>query len=332
MREAGKVVGTEAAADAERRKGGIGEDDALAGAALEFEDEFGERLAAEAQERGLPGEGAGNFVGRSGGDDDGGGGRCRGGGRGSEGNDGALVGHEVERLDRKTLKRVGVNALHPDFAFGDENVDGGGLEVNVDGGADGADIDIAGADDEGAGGIFGDGEMRFAAGEEHAALGDGELLDHFAAGVELDDGAVGEGELARTGGWCGGGGGREGRRGKCRGSREADRDEGEGCGGRERPKDDGAAPEGAAARGGGEHGRGGAFRNAVEKRPRGRRALQGGGVTRIGGEPEFVVDGLGRGKAAVATDRPLRGGGAEGGVVGRGRRRGHGSDGARRKK
>ena len=68
-----KVVCTETAADAERREGGIGEDDALAGAALEFEDEFGERRAAEAQERGLPGEGAGNFVGGGGGHDDRGG-------------------------------------------------------------------------------------------------------------------------------------------------------------------------------------------------------------------------------------------------------------------
>jgi hypothetical protein len=57
----------------------------------------------------------------------------------------------VERLDRKTLKRVGVNALHPDFAFRDEHVDDGGLEIDVEGGADRADIDVAGADDEGAG-------------------------------------------------------------------------------------------------------------------------------------------------------------------------------------
>jgi len=135
---------------------------------------FGERLAAEAQERGPPGEREGDFVGAGGGDDDGGGGRCSGGGRGSEGDDGTLVGHEVERLDRKTLKRVGVNALHlgdGSFAFGDEDVDGGGLEIDVEGGADGADIDIAGADDEGAGGVFGDGEMRFAAREEDAATG-----------------------------------------------------------------------------------------------------------------------------------------------------------------
>ena len=73
---AGEVGGAEAAADAERREGGIGEDDALAGAALKFENEFGERRAAEAQQRRLPGEGAGN-------------------------------GHEVERLDRKTLKPRG---------------------------------------------------------------------------------------------------------------------------------------------------------------------------------------------------------------------------------
>ena len=242
---------------------------------MEFEDELGERLAAEAQERGLPGEGAGDFLGAGGGDDDGGRGRCRGGVRGSEGDDGTLVGYEVERLDRKTRKRVGVNALHlgdGNFAFGDEDVDGGGLEIDVEGGADGADIDIAGAHDEGAGGVFGDGEMRFAAGEEDAALGGGELFDHFAAGVELDDGAVREGELARGGGRAGGGG-REGRRGKCRGSREADRDEGEGCGGGERGEDERSAPEGAAAGGGGEDGRRGALGHAVEEGPGGGRVL-----------------------------------------------------------
>ena len=47
--EARKVVGAETAADAERRVRGIGEDDALAGAAFELERELGERLAAEAQ-------------------------------------------------------------------------------------------------------------------------------------------------------------------------------------------------------------------------------------------------------------------------------------------
>ena len=70
MGEARKVVSAETAAHAERSEGGIGEDDALSGAALKFEDEFGERLAAEAQERGLPSEGAGNFVGGGGGHDD----------------------------------------------------------------------------------------------------------------------------------------------------------------------------------------------------------------------------------------------------------------------
>ena len=69
--EAFEVVSAETAADAERGEGGIGEDDALAGAALEFEDEFGEGRAAEAQERGLPREGAGDFVGGGRRDDDG---------------------------------------------------------------------------------------------------------------------------------------------------------------------------------------------------------------------------------------------------------------------
>ena len=178
MREAGEVVGAEAAADAERRGGGIGEDDALAGAALKFENEFGERRAAEAQQRRLPGEGARNFFGGGGGYDDGGGGRDR-----REGNDGTLVGHEVERLDRKTLKRVGDNALHlgdGNFAFGDEDVDGGDPEVDIKRGGDGADIDVAGADDEGPCGIFGDGEIRFAARGEDAAFGSGERFDDLA--------------------------------------------------------------------------------------------------------------------------------------------------------
>ena len=69
--EARKVVGAETAADAERREGRIGEDDALAGTALEFEDELSERRAAEAQQRRLPGEGAGDVVGGCGGHDDG---------------------------------------------------------------------------------------------------------------------------------------------------------------------------------------------------------------------------------------------------------------------
>lgn len=76
VREAGKVVGTEAAADAERREGRIGEDDALAGTALEFEDELSERRAAEAQQWRLPGEGEGDVVGGCGGHDDGGRERC----------------------------------------------------------------------------------------------------------------------------------------------------------------------------------------------------------------------------------------------------------------
>ena len=74
--EARKVVGAETAADAERREGRIGEDDALAGTALEFEDELSERRAAETQQRGLPGESAGDVVGGCGGHDDGGRERC----------------------------------------------------------------------------------------------------------------------------------------------------------------------------------------------------------------------------------------------------------------
>lgn len=70
--EAGEVVGAETAADAERGEPGIGEEDALAGAALEFEYEFGQGRAAEAQQRGLPREGAGDFFGGGGGDNDGG--------------------------------------------------------------------------------------------------------------------------------------------------------------------------------------------------------------------------------------------------------------------
>ena len=76
VREAGEVIGAETAADAERCEGRIGEDDALAGTALEFEDELSERRAAEAQQWRLPGESAGNFVGGGGGDDDGGRERC----------------------------------------------------------------------------------------------------------------------------------------------------------------------------------------------------------------------------------------------------------------
>ena len=196
--EAGEIVGAETAADAERSEGRIGEDDALARAALELDGEFGERLAAEAQQRGLPGEGAGNFLGGGGGDDD------RGGGRdGRERDDGALAG--TQQRDRLAGDgRVGGRGLGGGFelhdAFGDEDVDGGGLEVDVEGGADRADIDIAGADDEGPCGIFGDGEMGFAAREEDAAFSGCEVLGDFAAGVELDDGAVGEGELARGGG------------------------------------------------------------------------------------------------------------------------------------
>ena len=76
VREAGEVIGAETAADAERSEGRIGEDDALARAALELDGEFGERLAAETQQRRLPGEGAGDVVGGCGGHDDGGCERC----------------------------------------------------------------------------------------------------------------------------------------------------------------------------------------------------------------------------------------------------------------
>ena len=71
-----EVVGAETSADAERREGGIGEDDALAGAALKLEDEFSERRSAEAQQGSLPGESAGDVVGGCGGHDDGGRERC----------------------------------------------------------------------------------------------------------------------------------------------------------------------------------------------------------------------------------------------------------------
>ena len=49
-----------------------------------------------------------------------------------------------------------------DDALGNEDVDCGGLEVDIKRGADGADVDVARLNDEGACGVFGDGEMRFA--------------------------------------------------------------------------------------------------------------------------------------------------------------------------
>ena len=96
-------------------------------------------------------------------------------------------------------KCVGDNALHlgnRDSAFSDKHVDGGGLEVDVERGADGADVHVAGADDEGAGGILGDGKVSLASGETDLAGGGGELFDDFAARVELDDRAVGKGDGA----------------------------------------------------------------------------------------------------------------------------------------
>ena len=73
--------------------------------------------------------------------------------------------------------------------------------------------------------------MRFAAGEQHAAFGSGELFDDLATGVEPDDGAVGERELARAGGWCGGKSGREGGSEKRGRARETEGDEREYSGG-----------------------------------------------------------------------------------------------------
>ena len=49
-----------------------------------------------------------------------------------------------------------------DDALGDEHVDRSREEVDIKRGADGADVDVARLNDEGACGVCGDGEMRFA--------------------------------------------------------------------------------------------------------------------------------------------------------------------------
>lgn len=191
MGEAVDIVGAEAAAEAQVGERGIGEHEAAAGGALEFGGQFGQRGAAETHQRLAPCEGlrdrsridAGNH---------------QGGPVGGSAEGGAFAGVEGGGVGRAGGEL--------DAALGDDHVDGGGLQIDVERGADGADLQGPGLDNERSGGIFGDGEVGFAAREGDVARGGGESLADFSAGVELHDRAVGERHQARRGG-CGKGGG-----------------------------------------------------------------------------------------------------------------------------
>ena len=80
---------------------------------------------------------------------------------------------------------------YADLALGDGDLDAAvGRVADVEGGADGAHGDAAGAHDEGARGVVGDGEVSFAGFELHVAFGGGEVHAHGARGVEFERRAI----------------------------------------------------------------------------------------------------------------------------------------------
>ena len=131
---------------------------------------------------------------------------CGAGGAG--GDEGAFTGDEQRdgfgRGGGQERATVG-GVVETDAALCDQDFDARGALADVEGGADRADGDGAGRDDEGACRVFGDREKHFAPHDAHAALAGGESGVDGGVGVELGDGAVGQVEfLERPDGGLGG--------------------------------------------------------------------------------------------------------------------------------
>lgn len=169
------VVGVEIAADGAGGEVGVGDFHLDATVAVEAFDDVGERGVVEHQSRRAIGGAFGR--GEIGGE--------RGGGEAVD--EGAFAGDEEDGFGGG---RVGAGDLH--LALGDEDLDAGGVAADVEGGADGADGDIAGAHDERPAGVFRDVEMGFAVLEVNAALGGGEGNLNLRGGAKDEGGAVGK--------------------------------------------------------------------------------------------------------------------------------------------
>lgn len=304
-----EIVGAETAADQDGAGGIVGDEELAGIVAVKLRGHVAQRAIDEIEPHPLPGESVFELGGRDGAKLHAGGGRQR----CVRAHESLLACGDAGELPADALRIIGRGVGELYVAFGDEYGDGLGLSLHRERGADRADRELVGGDDERPRCIPGDEEVRFAAHELDPARVAAELDAHFRAGVEFDAGAVFEREVA----WSGLD---EGRRGAVVGRerhppRRGAEDE-SGSGGEEptRQPAGGGRGVGEQVGMGCDIGRGRVIAQAVEPRPRVFEPRNFRAVCRVFPEPLQIGILLLAGEPAVAAGEPLRGGGLAGGV------------------